>query len=239
MPQNENLHPSWREMLGEDWQKAQETWLHRLGNLTLTAYNQRYSDRPFEDKKGVRNGFNDSPLRLNQYVAKQDRWTPEEMEARGALLAKRALTIWSRLEVSEVSLRRAKVNRLRGLQGDVEVTRAGMDAVALEIFDEVRSRMQLLEHPVIEVATPKSVSYHNSDAEFVCEVLPRSHRILVLFGVDIGKFASSDLSIGDTGDYKFITNAQYDADCFVSLYSVSDVYGAEPLARQALAISMD
>ena len=210
-----------------------------MGNLTLTAYNQRYSDRPFEDKKSVRNGFHDSPLRLNQYVAIQDRWTSEEMEARGALLAKRALTIWSRLGVSEMSLRRAKVNRLRGLQGDVKVTRAGMDAVALEIFDEFRSRMQSLEHPVIEVATPKSVSYHNSDAEFVCEVLPRSHRILVLFGVDIGEFASSDLSIGDTGDYKFITNAQYDADCFVSLYSVSDVHGAEPLARQALAISMD
>ena len=239
MPQNENLHPSWREMLGEDWQKAQETWLHRLGNLTLTAYNQTYSDRPFEDKKSLRNGFNDSPLRLNQYVAKQDWWTSEEMEARGTLLAKRALTIWSRLEVSEVSLRRAKVNRLRGLQGDVEVTRAGMDAVALEVFDEFRSCVQLLEHAVIEVATPKSVSYHNRNAEFVCEVLPRSHRILVLFGVDIGKFASSDLSIGDTGDYKFITNARYDADCFVSLYSAGDVHACEPLARQALAISMD
>ena len=136
-----------------------------MGNLTLTAYNETYSDRPFEDKKSVRNGFNDSPLRLNQYVAKRDRWTSEAMKARGAQLAKRALTIWPGLEVSEVSLRRAKVNRLRGLQGNVDVTRAGMDPVALEVFDEFRSRIQALEQPVIEVATPKSVSYHNANAE--------------------------------------------------------------------------
>ena len=138
MPQNESLHPKWRKMLGAGWKETQERWLHRLGNLTLTAYNETYSDRPFEDEKSIQNGFNDSPLRLNHYVAKQDRWTSEEMRARGALLAERALTIWHRPAVSEASLRRAKVNRLRGLQGDMEVTRSGMDGVALEVFDEFR-----------------------------------------------------------------------------------------------------
>ena len=239
MPQNENLHPRWREMLGKGWKETQETWLHRLGNLTLTAYNETYSDRPFEDKKSVRNGFNDSPLRLNQYVAKRDRWTSEDMKARGAQLAKRALTIWPGLEVSEVSLRRAKVNRLRGLQGNVDVTRAGMDPVALEVFDDFRSRIQALEQPVIEVATPKSVSYHNANAEFVCEVLPRTHRIVVMFGMDIAECVSCDLNIHDTGDYKFIPNAQYDAGCLVDVNSVEDVRECEPLVRQALAISMD
>ncbi len=239
MPQNENLHPDWRKTLGEDWKRTQEKWLHRLGNLTLTAYNPTYSDKPFEDKKSVPHGFNDSPLRLNQYVAKQDRWTPEEMCARGALLAKQALEIWCRLEVSEASLRRAKVNRLRDLQEDVEVTRSGMDDVALEVFDEFRSRMQLLEKTVIEVATPKSVSYHNSNAEFVCEVLPRTHRLLVLFGMDIGECVSCDLHVHDTGDYKFTPYARYDAGCFVDVHSVEDVSSCGPLVRQALATSMD
>ena len=34
MPQNEDLRPEWRTMLGGDWPTVQETWLHRLGNLT-------------------------------------------------------------------------------------------------------------------------------------------------------------------------------------------------------------
>ena len=239
MPQNENLHTKWRKMLGEDWGEAQETWLHRLGNLTLTAYNETYSDKPFEKKKSVRNGFNDSPLRLNQYVANQDRWTSEEMEARGALLANWALAIWCPLEVSERSLRRAKVNRLRDLQGEVEETRSGMDEVALAVFNEFRNRMQLLERSVIEVATPKSISYHNKNAEFVCEVLPRTHRIIVLFAMDVGECVTCDLDVYDTGDYKFIPHARYDTSCFVEIYSLDDVPACEPLVRQALATSMD
>jgi len=51
MPQNQNLQSRWREMLGPDWKAIQDTWLHRLGNLTLTGYNTAYSDRAFEEKK--------------------------------------------------------------------------------------------------------------------------------------------------------------------------------------------
>ena len=239
MPQNESLHTKWQNMLGENWKETHETWLHRLGNLTLTAYNETYSDRPFEDKKSVTNGFNDSPLRLNHYVAKQDRWTSAEMRERGALLAERALTIWHGLEVSKASLRRAKVNRLQDLKGDVEVTRSSMDEVARQVFDEFRRQIQLLEPTAIEVATPKSVSYHNSSAEFVCEVLPRTYRILVLFGMDIGECVPCALDVYDTGDYKFIPHSKYDAGCFVDIYSMEDVRACRPLVRQALATSMD
>ena len=114
-----------------------------------------------------------------------------------------------------------------------------MDEVALEIFDQFRRSMKLLEDSVIEVATPKSVSCHNRNGEFVCEVLSRTRWIRVQFGMDIGACVSCDLPVHDTGDNKFIPHAQYDAGCFVSLYSVEDVSACRPLMRQALAISMD
>ena len=38
MPQNKDLPKAWRGSLGEDWRRVQETWLHTLGNLTLTGY---------------------------------------------------------------------------------------------------------------------------------------------------------------------------------------------------------
>ncbi|MEN6433014.1 MAG: DUF262 domain-containing protein [Smithella sp.] len=57
MPQNEDLRTEWKTMLGSDWKAVQEMWLHRLGNITLTGYNERYSDRPFADKKTIEGGF--------------------------------------------------------------------------------------------------------------------------------------------------------------------------------------
>jgi Protein of unknown function (DUF1524) len=53
MPQNDRLRAEWRKMLGDNWKDAQKTWLHRLGNLTLTGYNTKYSDRPFDEKKTI------------------------------------------------------------------------------------------------------------------------------------------------------------------------------------------
>ena len=46
MPQT--LSNAWRLELGEDADRIHEQWLHRIANLTLTAYNSDYSNRPFE-----------------------------------------------------------------------------------------------------------------------------------------------------------------------------------------------
>src|SRR5437588_7003776 len=80
LPQNGDLRREWRQMLGPDWKQVQETWVNRLGNLTLTGYNSEYSDRPFLEKKSIQGGFDDSPLRLNKYIREQTVWTVNEIE---------------------------------------------------------------------------------------------------------------------------------------------------------------
>lgn len=92
MPQA--LTAEWQDMLGEDYQDVHAKWQHRLGNLTLTAYNASYSNRSFEEKKTRAGGFNESAVRLNRFVRGQSEWTVAQMEERGKLLAERALTIW-------------------------------------------------------------------------------------------------------------------------------------------------
>lgn len=37
MPQNENLAAEWKTALGDNWKDIQMTYLHTIGNLTLTA----------------------------------------------------------------------------------------------------------------------------------------------------------------------------------------------------------
>lgn len=99
MPQY--LTPAWIEELGEDYKTVHAAWLHRIANLTLTAYNSKYSNEPFEVKKtlvdhetGLGIGFKDSGLRMNQWIGQQDRWTEAELVKRDVKLMNLAKNIW-------------------------------------------------------------------------------------------------------------------------------------------------
>jgi predicted transport protein len=95
LPQNEKLSAQWKADLGSEWERVQKTWLHTLGNLTLTGYNPELSDRPFVEKRDMKGGFGDSPLRMNQGLGKLDRWTEDSIRQRATALAGRAVAVWS------------------------------------------------------------------------------------------------------------------------------------------------
>ena len=92
MPQH--LSPAWADALGAEYEQIHETWLHRIANLTLTGYNPKYSNNTFEEKRDMANGFKDSGICMNHWIAHQDKWGEEELEKRTELLKKRALKIW-------------------------------------------------------------------------------------------------------------------------------------------------
>lgn len=92
MPQH--LTPAWRNELGDNYEQIHEEWLHRIANLTLTAYNSKYSNNSFVEKRDMEHGFKDSGLRMNTYLAQQTKWTLEELEQRNDKLMKQALLIW-------------------------------------------------------------------------------------------------------------------------------------------------
>lgn len=94
LPQNKDLSEAWRHDLGERWQEVQATWLHTLGNLTLTGYNSEYSDRPFLEKRDMEGGFAQSPLRLNHDLGKLSIWNEETIQKRADRLADQALRLW-------------------------------------------------------------------------------------------------------------------------------------------------
>lgn len=92
MPQT--LTTAWKQALGEDWEAIQERWLHTISNLTLTGYNSNYSNRTFQEKKTMKNGFLDSGIRLNHFVTQFDKWDEDELGLRKAKLSEMALDIW-------------------------------------------------------------------------------------------------------------------------------------------------
>ena len=95
MPQNSSLSPEWQQMLGTNWREVQKTYLHTIGNLTLTAYNSEMSDHPFMVKMDMEGGFKESALRLNAYVVKLTEWNEQRIKERASLLADKAKQIWA------------------------------------------------------------------------------------------------------------------------------------------------
>ena len=94
LPQNSNPCDEWKTALGTDWKEIQKTYLHTIGNLTLTAYNSEMSDRPFMEKMDMAGGFKESALRLNTYVVKQTTWNASTIQERAQILADKAIQIW-------------------------------------------------------------------------------------------------------------------------------------------------
>ncbi len=95
LPQNPELPAAWQQALGDDWQRVQQQWLHTLGNLTLTGYNAEYGDRAFAEKRDMKGGFKESPLKLNAGLRQLDAWNEATIQARAGQLANQALTVWT------------------------------------------------------------------------------------------------------------------------------------------------
>jgi uncharacterized protein with ParB-like and HNH nuclease domain/predicted transport protein len=112
LPQNENLLDAWKEDLGTEWKRIQQTWLHTLGNLTLTAYNSEYSDRSFAQKNNMDHGFKESPLNLNKGLGQLSVWNEDAIKQRAVKLAELALKVWSApaLSVDSLSLYQKKTS---------------------------------------------------------------------------------------------------------------------------------
>jgi|CXWL01.1.fsa_nt_gi uncharacterized protein with ParB-like and HNH nuclease domain len=94
MPQNKNLSQEWRNELGENWIDIHDKYLHTLGNLTFTGYNSELSDKSFLEKRNMKGGFADSPIRLNSTLSSLEHWNKEEILKRANSIIDKAIEIW-------------------------------------------------------------------------------------------------------------------------------------------------
>lgn len=96
MPQT--LSTGWIADLGEKYAEIHEKWLNSMANLTLTAYNSKYSNRRFVEKRDMQDGFKDSGFRINNFVSSQNTWTKEQLEARDREMREKFLNLWPMID---------------------------------------------------------------------------------------------------------------------------------------------
>lgn len=233
LPQNEKLSDDWRAMLGEDWQRLQKTWLHRLGNLTLTGYNSTYSDRSLYEKQSISKGFRESSVRLNQDVRDVEKWTEIEIAERGERLAKQALTIWPRLTTDPAAIRAMELAELKARAACRDIATVQMTYDAKALYTVLRDKLRTRFPALIELAEEKSISYHNPD--FLLEVIPRKRSLSLLIAMEYNEVEVADASVQDTADFSFVMNATYQGGVlirFADLKQVDQIMGIIWKARQ-------
>jgi len=107
-PQGENIPKSWVEMMGGGDEKkakeAQQTHVHKLGNLTISGFNSALGNKSFDEKRdrtdrqgravGYKNG-----LKLNEDLATAKTWSVKQIDSRTSKLVDQVMDLF-RLESS-------------------------------------------------------------------------------------------------------------------------------------------
>ena len=237
MPQNNDLRPEWRAMLGAHWQTVHETWLHRLGNLTLTGYNSAYSDRPFDEKKSIAGGFNDSPLRLNKFIREQSTWNAATIEQRGKRLAEKAVTVWRPLVVDPLAVKQQELEEHKSLAANYKIDDLDLDDVAKGLLETLRSPILALGADVVELPNDRSVIYRVFN--FFVEVIPRKQRLSLLLNLDFSDCEDPSGNARDATEFAFIIGAREVGGVLYNLESIEDVPSAINVIRQAYEHTTD
>lgn len=185
LPQNEKLSEEWKAELGPEWKRVQKTWLHTLGNLTLTGYNSEYSDSSFkykqeqvESKSGNKIGFKYSPLNLNFGLGEANRWDETAIQARAERLALKASQTWAMPALDDEVLRQYDPI-WRGLEADTQYNiddHPHLAAGAMRaLFEEFRQAVLALDPCIREEFLKLYVAY-KAETNFV-DVVPQAKRL--------------------------------------------------------------
>lgn len=181
LPQNPSLSTEWKQMLGENWKDIQTRYLHTLGNLTLTGYNSELSDLSFIEKRNMKGGFADSPIRLNQGLRNLEEWNGQSIEARAWEIGNLAKEIWIYPTLTKEVL---DTFRLSDGEPTDEYTLDHFDYLngySLDLFELLRKQILNLDPSVREEPKKLYIAYKTT-TNFV-DVIPQKSKLLLVLNM--------------------------------------------------------
>jgi predicted transport protein len=185
MPQNENLSSQWKAELGPDWERIQKTYLHTLGNLTLTGYNSEYSDRPFLEKRNMKGGFAESPLKLNKDVGNQEHWNEMTIKKRAEILAEQATMVWTIPTLDVKTLDSYKPKKSSESTCTLEDYPFLANDPLKSVFAELRKQILILDPCVTEEVLKLYIAY-KAETNFV-DIVPQAKRLRLSLNVEFSE----------------------------------------------------
>ncbi|EQL60304.1 DUF262 and DUF1524 domain-containing protein [Helicobacter pylori] len=164
MPQK--LTEEWERDLGENFQEIHNKYLHTIGNLTKTGYNPEYSNKSFQEKRGMEGGFKNSPLRLNQGLRDLKSFGEEEIKKRANDLADLALKIWTYPNLDAETLEKYKPKKDKKEKKVYDLNSYKFGSHSRELFDILSKGIKALDEKILEKFNKMCISY-KFDTNFV------------------------------------------------------------------------
>lgn len=211
LPQNENLPARWKEDLGPEWRRVQETWLHTLGNLTLTGYNAEYSDHPFSEKRDMPGGFKQSPLRLNEGLGELQSWNAAAIQVRAQRLSEMAVTVWRAPILSEEVLASYRKQASTSATYDLsDHPNLAEGSPMRSLFEALRKEVMALDPGVTEEVLKLYIAF-KAETNFI-DVVPQRSRLRLSLNMpfhelhdpralakdvtNLGRWGNGDIEVG-------------------------------------------
>ena len=230
MPQS--LSDAWKHELGVEWERIHETWLHSVGNLTLTGYNSHYSNELFKKKQDMPDGFRQSMLHLNRSLHNVPQWNEAAIQSRAAYLADIALQVWPmpRLEENRLQLyRKARKSSSYTLEDHPHVCGGAMS----ELFAQLRQCILALSPEVHEEYLKLYIAY-KAVTNFV-DIIPQKSKLRLSLNMpfeqldDPRKIGKDVAGVGCWGN----------GDVEIGLTDAADIPYVMGLIKQSLLLQLE
>jgi predicted transport protein len=230
MPQS--LSTEWKTSLGDDWQRIHQTYLHTLGNLTLTAYNSEYSNKPFLVKRDMKGGFKESPLKLNQGLGLIDRWDEAAICHRADRLSTLALAVWIAPFIDPLGLESYKSQPIKAGYTIDDYTHLSAGTTR-DLFEALRKEILALDSCVTEEFLKYYIAY-KAETNFV-DIEPQSKRLRISLNMP---FSEINDPRGICKDVSTV-GRRGNGDVEIGLASIDELPYVMGLVRQALERQME
>ncbi len=162
MPQT--LTEEWKRDLGGNFQAIHDKYLHTIGNLTLTGYNEKYSNNSFQEKRDMEKGFKQSPLKLNQSLKDLESFGEKEIEKRANDLADWALKIWTYPNLDAETLEKYKPKKEKKAY---DLSSYKFSPHSRELFDILREKIKAFDERITEKFNQQYIAYKFFKINFV------------------------------------------------------------------------
>jgi len=225
-------------MLGDQWQAVQVAWLHKLGNLSLTAFNSEFQAKPFLEKRDYpKGGYAVSPVWLNQSLSRLDRWDADTIAARGEMLATTARTVWKPLVVDPASLKQAELEEAVERASNYSLDALQWSADAVLCFEVLRETLLARGTEVVELPQVRSVVYRAPD--WFAELIPRAHGLDLRLAADAQDLQSLCAEVQDAAAWAYVRHSAVTGGCIFTLGNQSDVEIAQRLIERTYELMFD
>ncbi|OQC16577.1 MAG: hypothetical protein BWX72_00554 [Firmicutes bacterium ADurb.Bin080] len=228
LPQNNDLNLDWRRALGPDWEKIQQKYVHTIGNLTLTGYNTEYSDKFFTDKRDMKGGFRESPLKLNRGLANLETWNEETILQRAENLAKEALKVWQYPQLDQTILEQYRKKEETLTEYSIDSYEYLKEGKAKNLFEKLRKELLSLDPEISEEYLKLYIAYKLETN--VVDVVPQKDKLKLFINIKFNELNDPKELCRDVSQ----TGHWGNGDVELILSSEEDIAYVINLVRQAI-----